>query len=397
MHETQAIKVVKTQLFEKRIMKESILIRNFGPISEVVIEDIKPLTIFIGESGSGKSTVVKVIALFRWIYKMMCIRTFLKSSKIKKTYRFRMDTYLKNNEQDHFVKPTTRIEYRNGSITLVFENNQLKGASVYVPKEELALEKIAFIADKRVCIPDLLTNHISVRQRAFYMDDTFDEYLRATNVIKDLDIPYLGVKLEVRKTSNGVKHYVVSMDSKNPYRIELVEASSGMQTTVPAHAIIEYYSRHYDLVEAINKSVLSYVSAADNWQSFKATSNVGDFPNRRVSICLEEPELSLFPDMQDRMMESVVNRMFNIEHNYSMSLLMTTHSPYIANLINVLLREPKESGINLPADVVDAYEMKDGENRSLVANDQKQGIFIDLNLLSNEMKHNYQRYVELSR
>ena len=89
--------------------------------------------------------------------------------------------------------------------------------------------------------------------------------------------------------------------------------------------------------------------------------------------------------------------MFNIEHNYSMSLLMTTHSPYIANLINVLLREPKESGINLPADVVDAYEMKDGENRSLVANDQKQGIFIDLNLLSNEMKHNYQRYVELSR
>ena len=66
MHETQAIKVAKTQLFEKRKMKESILIRNFGPISEVVIEDIKPLTIFIGESGSGKSTVVKVIALFRW-------------------------------------------------------------------------------------------------------------------------------------------------------------------------------------------------------------------------------------------------------------------------------------------------------------------------------------------
>ena len=31
-------------------MKESIIIKNFGPLKEVEIDDIKPLTVFIGKS-----------------------------------------------------------------------------------------------------------------------------------------------------------------------------------------------------------------------------------------------------------------------------------------------------------------------------------------------------------
>ena len=48
-------------------MEESIVIKNFGPIKNIEIKNIHPLTIFIGESGSGKSTIMKVIVLFRWI------------------------------------------------------------------------------------------------------------------------------------------------------------------------------------------------------------------------------------------------------------------------------------------------------------------------------------------
>ena len=46
-------------------MRESIEIRNFGPVRDVKIETVKPLTILIGDSGSGKSTIMKVLALFQ--------------------------------------------------------------------------------------------------------------------------------------------------------------------------------------------------------------------------------------------------------------------------------------------------------------------------------------------
>ena len=43
-------------------MNEYLLIENFGPIDEVILDDIRPLTIFIGESGSGKSTLLNCIS-----------------------------------------------------------------------------------------------------------------------------------------------------------------------------------------------------------------------------------------------------------------------------------------------------------------------------------------------
>ena len=37
-------------------MSEYLRIENFGPIDEVILDDIRPLTVFIGESGTrGKS------------------------------------------------------------------------------------------------------------------------------------------------------------------------------------------------------------------------------------------------------------------------------------------------------------------------------------------------------
>ena len=47
------------------IMKESIVIKNLGPLKHVEIDDIRPLTVFIGKSASGKSTIMKVVVLMR--------------------------------------------------------------------------------------------------------------------------------------------------------------------------------------------------------------------------------------------------------------------------------------------------------------------------------------------
>lgn len=38
------------------MLKESLYIKNFGPLVDVELEEVKKLNVFIGDSGSGKSS-----------------------------------------------------------------------------------------------------------------------------------------------------------------------------------------------------------------------------------------------------------------------------------------------------------------------------------------------------
>ena len=49
------------------------------------------------------------------------------------------------------------------------------------------------------------------------------------------------------------------------------------------------------------------------------------------------------------------------EHPYNMTLMMATHSPYIVNYINVLIRRSEESGLSyMDPEDVNVYEIYDG-------------------------------------
>ena len=94
-------------------MIESLEIKDFGPIKHIHVEDIKPMTVLIGESGSGKSTIMKVLALSRWLYKMMSIRSYLKYSGVKKTpFRFRIDSLLRTVGLEDYMRTSSIITYK---------------------------------------------------------------------------------------------------------------------------------------------------------------------------------------------------------------------------------------------------------------------------------------------
>ncbi len=77
-------------------MKEYITIKGFGPLKNIENLEIKPFTVLIGESASGKSILMKVVAMMRYIYKMSNIRSYLYRSKITKSpFRFSLDTMMK--------------------------------------------------------------------------------------------------------------------------------------------------------------------------------------------------------------------------------------------------------------------------------------------------------------
>lgn len=359
------------------MQNESIEIKNFGPIKDVRIDTVKPLTVLIGDSGSGKSTIMKLLALFQWIYKMSCVRSYLHYSGITKSpFRFRFESYLKNNGLDDYLQAGSEIVYTNGTHRIAYnKETKLQLTPRYVPMQELSLEKVVFISDQRGMIPELLQNggHLA---NNYYLFDTYENYKRASEAIKTFNVDYLGVKLQVKKTPHGEKHEILPSHVENGnYSVELSHSSSGTKNVVPLNLIVEYFSKHYDLVETLNRSILSYVSQSDNLKAFKAANNVGEFPNKRVSLLVEEPELSLFPSAQLGLMDFLMNRCF-VQSNkgYNISLMLATHSPYIVNYLNVLIRRRRENPTHIDGDKVAVYRVYDGKLQNLMQSNKENGM-----------------------
>lgn len=353
-------------------MIESLEIKDFGPIKHIHVEDIKPMTVLIGESGSGKSTIMKVLALSRWLYKMMSIRSYLKYSGVKKTpFRFRIDSLLRTVGLENYMRTSSIITYKNGEVVIRLENGNLNGTSQYIPKSQLSLEKISFIADNRNLVADIIEGKISVKKQ-FYLNETYEDYVKASESIRDFGVDYLGVKLEVRKTQQGLKHRIVSTENGNTFDIKLSDASSGTKNIMPLNLIVEYYSKKFDIVGSMNQAIFSYVTNADSLKDFKAVENVGELSHKRVHLFIEEPELSLFPESQLHLMDFITDRVVsNGPIDYDMSLMIATHSPYIENYLNVLLsRKTNGDYLNGKPGVdekqLDVYRVFEGEIQSLM-------------------------------
>ena len=76
-------------------MHEEFIIRNFGPLKDIHLPELRPVMVFVGASGSGKSLLLKVLAMVRHIAKKTIIREALKSSGVRRSpFRLRLETYL---------------------------------------------------------------------------------------------------------------------------------------------------------------------------------------------------------------------------------------------------------------------------------------------------------------
>jgi AAA15 family ATPase/GTPase len=396
-------------------MKESISIKNFGPIKEVEIDDIRPFTVFIGESGSGKSTIMKVLVLFRWIYKMQNISSYLYYSKIiKSLVEFDIDEYLENGGLTEYLQADTEIIYQKGNTKIHYKSLSPHTHMPIISQEELSWEKMCWIADKRNLIPDILSaRRISSKmpfEKTINIDDIINFYLRETyndfviasdkQYVPEVNLDYLGVKYFSKNINLRTEYFIEGVSGDKTHKpIKLEAASSGMQTVAPLSIIIEYFSKHYDFSKRFNNKVITFLSNIDSLKDFRPDLNIGDIKNRTIHIHIEEPELSLYPESQRSLINFIVNRCFIQKHNgYDMTVMMATHSPYIINHLNLLIKaydtgkmvEVENAGLNY--DDIAVYQVDEGKIYDLKMKNER---LINTNPLSNTIDDIYNEYNEL--
>jgi len=386
-------------------IKESIHIEHVGPIVDVHIPDVRPLTVLIGESAGGKSTIMKVLVLCRWLYKMYNFREYLRLSGISKSpFRFRMDAHLEYAGLLEYVGPRSKIQYTvsfgDGMEPFhVYVVNKSMTRGGKIPGGALGYRKLCYITETRGFVPNMLSSK-SLRPK---FDSLFEEMVenfeQAYKFLPELAMPCLGVNYFVERAASGPKHYVSSMESvSSPYKIEYRHSSSGIQNTVPVLLLAAFFSRYFDLRDAFNKALLTYLMGAEKLTDFKPVANPENM-NKNVFLHLEEPELGLFPDAQCGLMNELVKYCFSSAS--PMGLILTTHSPYILNHLNLLIQAHDKGNVSFTDEAslryedVAVYHVDAGGIEDL--KDFKSQRLINTNVLSDTMNDIYNRYEGLAR
>ena len=392
-------------------MKESIHIKNFGPLRDVRIDDIKPLTVLIGDSASGKSTLMKVIAMMRYVCKWANINAYIATSRIKidsieedesiiEGY-CSIDDYLHKMWQGSIlmISSDTFIQYtvytpNGGEYAYVFWGRDYRFftphdiSNRFIRKEDLVFFKEAFISETRSLIPEWYTRGAAARGEGmgYYFNETFDDFFRAMEQVKEQPLDYLGMKMYVQKVGMR-KELFVKYENPKYEDLELVfvmleSASSGIQTSAPAMTIVRYFANEFSFPAAFRRSVLDQLSDEDISQ-FRPEVNLKDL-KKYIHLYIEEPELSLDPQTQCLFINDLIREAFYRGDNKrpadgrQLGLMFATHSPYILNHLNVLLKasyyeKARERYPYINPDEIAVYRLHDGEVHSLVEDDEETG------------------------
>ena len=309
------------------LMKEFIIIKNFGPIENIEIK-LKKINVFIGEQGVGKSTIAKLYSCMQDIFLHFLILFDGNQNKIKKVFQrygihsyFKEDTYIEFNTVTEFI-----VKYEKEKFTIShpeYNEEQMKIFILELLKDSL---EHSFISaglsidsafkdlpdkEKEIVVSNMRTSFYLPAERSLvgYASNSLYsmitakvplpkmllEYLsffeKAKNEYQEYEVPFLGLTFKASKDEDKIL-----IGDKE---IEFKYSSSGIQSIVPMLMIVDYCLKQ------------------DYFSSF----------------ALEEPEINLFPTNQLELIRFIISKI-NQEKGIE-NLIITTHSPYILSILNL--------------------------------------------------------------
>lgn len=387
----------------------SIIIKNFGAIKmhKAPIE-IKKVTFFIGNQGSGKSTVAKLIATFMWIEKAL-VRGDYDKKWFERKNRFK-NTFLPYHRIENYLKKDTFIQYEGEAYIITYEDEFLKLEEK--KNNNYSLPQIMYVPSERNFIA-YVKSPKELKLSSEALKEFLTEFDNSKEIVKSLELPINKAMLDYDKSND-----ILSLKGED-YKIKLTEASSGFQSFVPIHMVSCYLAksvkkqsevkvgmsgeekdRFRKEVEQIYKNELF----TDEQKRIAISVLSKKFNKTSFVNIVEEPEQNLFPTSQGNMLYSLLKINNEIVDN---KLIITTHSPYLVNYVSLAVEAGKlkqgviaEKGgrlneiVPINADDLAIYQLKE-EDGTIKLLDSYEGIPSDENFLNDEIGRTNELFADL--
>ncbi len=317
-------------------MKEKLIIKNFGPIKSVELS-LGKFNIFIGESGTGKSTIAKIFAVCKYFSFITNFRYFEKEGSAfswgllnwgldeyiqKKSYIFyscedySLEVNAVKSAFDPWIDESTSENSYDMSVSLLppfsekfskllFElrklNNDKDEYSLTDTPTSFFQNPVASVMNNPLYIPAerSLQSIFSIGKGGVQnsTDALFNQLADIDKIMRSFKRETAIEPLNLVYKSNEGNSVFRKINQKKFFT--LGQAATGFQSTIPIVLAIKYYKE-------IRRKIKSYI--------------------------IEEPEANIFPTTQSALVRFLSE---NIE--YIHSLLITTHSPYILTSLNNLM------------------------------------------------------------
>ena len=328
-----------------------IKIKNFGPIKDGCLEndgwiDIKKVTAFIGNQGSGKSTVAKLISTFVWIEKALVrgsfdVKWFERRNRLKNQFLHyhRLETYIINSADGN---KTTKIEYQGDAYHIKYVDSSL---SITVNKNyKYPLPQIMYVPAERNFL-SYVKSPKELKLSSESLQEFLTEFDNAKLTIESgISLPINNAKIQYDRLNDNLN--IKGED----FRLRLSYASSGFQSIVPLFLVSRYLTNSVGQ-QSDNKETMSNEESGRFKNDFEkiwkdesltdeqkrlALSVISSKFNKTAFInIVEEPEQNLFPTSQWELLKSLLE--FNNDSPGN-KLIMTTHSPYLINSLSIAIQ-----------------------------------------------------------
>lgn len=383
---------------------KTLTIHHIGPIRHVVLA-LKRVNVVIGPQSAGKSCILKIACFCAWAEK----RIQLEQGKNGfADFDYVRENLLVFHKLTSFLHEDSRVEYKSDflSFTIDFqkESFELRWGST---KKRFGYKRprISYIPAERNLVASI-PNWFDVKMdstnlKSFIADWTYAH--RLCGAEEALPVLDLGVSFFYDKQTDH--DYVLLGGDK---RVDLTDASSGLQSVVPMWVYLDYlFRKQYSPNEMLsskteteNEEIAQHIYESKYKKALRQTAGDGDvyigkvgltkrmFASRHdfeefkqlvsaytqtshSDIYLEEPEQNLFPLTQVELVYELLAKTAPRRD----CLFIATHSPYILYALNNCmmgyrvkdkmpgdmpqLTDHRESWID-PKDVA-VWEIRDGE------------------------------------